>query len=148
MGHDVDHPLLHQRGQADGRAGVVGKDQERACVGNDPAVQRHAVHRRRHAVLANAVVDVVRCEVIRGDSAMVAGLGVVRAGQVGRAAEHGRHGRDQRFEHFARAGTGGEGRLIADRDLFDRFQRLAGGIGQRACVHGVELVGLRGCCQT
>ena len=43
VGQHVDHPLAHQRGQPDRRAHVVGEDEERAGVGDQPAVQRHAV---------------------------------------------------------------------------------------------------------
>ena len=48
----------HHGGQADGRAAIVREAQERAAIRDEAAVQRDAVHRRRHAVLAHAVVDV------------------------------------------------------------------------------------------
>ena len=56
--HHVDDALAHQRGEPDRRAAIIGEHQERAGIRNDAAMQRHAVHRRRHAVLADAVVDV------------------------------------------------------------------------------------------
>ena len=57
-----EHPegaQLHQRGHAQGVARVVGKGQESRAVGDVPAVQRDAVHDRRHAELAHAVEEVV-----------------------------------------------------------------------------------------
>ena len=63
MGHDIDDPHAHQRRQPDRAARVVGENQERAAIGDQAAVQREAVHRRRHAVLADAPVDVAAGEV-------------------------------------------------------------------------------------
>ena len=56
-------------------------------------MQRHAVHGRRHAVLAHAVMDEAAGEVGGADRRHRLGAGVVRAGQVGRAADHLRHRR-------------------------------------------------------
>ena len=47
----------HQRRQAQRGAQVVGEDQEGAGIGDDAAMQRHAVHGGRHAMLAHAPVD-------------------------------------------------------------------------------------------
>ena len=58
MGQHVDHPLAHDRAKPDRRPHVVGEDEERARVGDQAAVQRHPVSRSRHAVLANAEMDV------------------------------------------------------------------------------------------
>ena len=52
-----------------------------------PAVQRDAVHRRRHAELAHAVAQVVAGDAARQHARMAVKVGQVRAGQVGRAAE-------------------------------------------------------------
>ena len=71
VGHHVDHADAHQRGQTDRRAAVVGEDQEGAAVGDDAAVQRHAVHRRGHAVLAHAVMDVAAGVVVGASTAPV-----------------------------------------------------------------------------
>ena len=38
MSHHIDDPLLHQRGQADGRAAIIGEYEERARIGNDAAM--------------------------------------------------------------------------------------------------------------
>ena len=84
----MDDALAHQRRKPDRRPAVVREHQERAGVGDDAAVQRHAVHGRRHAVLAHAVVDEAAGEVGGRDRLHRLGLGVVRAGEVGRAADH------------------------------------------------------------
>src|SRR5215471_5569550 len=46
-----------------------------------------AVHRRRHAVLAHPVTEIAARKVAAADVLLVLGLGVVRWGQVGRAAD-------------------------------------------------------------
>ena len=48
-----------------GGTGVIGEHQEGAAGRNEAAVQRHPVHGRRHAVLADAVVDVAAIVVAR-----------------------------------------------------------------------------------
>ncbi len=58
VGEDADGAEMRQRRQSDGRAHVVGEDQERGPIGNNPAVIGHAVHRRAHRVLAHAEMDV------------------------------------------------------------------------------------------
>ena len=67
VGEHVDHPLPHQRRHPHAAAHVVGEDQEGAAVGDEPAVQRHAVHHRRHRMLAHAVVDVAAAVVAGND---------------------------------------------------------------------------------
>ena len=58
VGHHVDDRDAGERGDAHRRPGVVGEDEERARRPDEAAVERHAVHGRGHAVLADAVVDV------------------------------------------------------------------------------------------
>ena len=84
---DVDDADAHQSGEADRRTAIVREDQEAAGIGDQTAVQRDTVHGSGHAVLAHAVVDVAAGEVRRRNRLGLARLGVVRAGQVGRAAE-------------------------------------------------------------
>jgi hypothetical protein len=86
MGHHVLHRHAHQRREPHRGARVVGEAHEGAAIGPHAAMQRHAVHRRRHAVLADAVIDVAPLAVLGLEDAEIGGLGVVRAGQVGRAA--------------------------------------------------------------
>ena len=54
----VDHALVHQRAETDGRARIIREHQESARIRDDAAMQRHAVHRRGHAMLADAVIDI------------------------------------------------------------------------------------------
>ena len=56
--HDIDDRNAGQRRDAHRRARIVGEDQEGRAGRDEAAMQRDAVHRRRHAVLADAVVDV------------------------------------------------------------------------------------------
>ena len=58
MGHHVDDAGVLDRGQPHRATAIVGEHQEGAAIGDDPAVQRHAVHRRSHAELADAVIDI------------------------------------------------------------------------------------------
>ena len=83
VGHDKDRRDLHQGREAHGRAGIVGEAEEGAAIGADATVQRHAVHRRRHAVFADAPIDVASGAVVHVEDAEIVGFGVVGAGQVG-----------------------------------------------------------------
>ena len=58
-------------------------------------MQRHAVHGRRHAVLAHAVMDEAAGIIGGGEHRHALRPGVVGAGEVGRAADHFRHRRGQ-----------------------------------------------------
>ncbi len=107
MRHDEDGADAHQRGQPHGRPRIVREGQEGAAIRDDAAMQRQPVDGGRHAVLADAVVDVALAVVQRGDVLGLAGLGVVGAGQVGGAAD-------------------GLGHQPVD-DLQRHFRRLAGG---------------------
>ena len=49
MRHDIDDAQPHHRREPDGRPAIIGEDQERAAIGDDAAMRRHAVHRRGHA---------------------------------------------------------------------------------------------------
>ena len=105
--HDVDDALLHQRGEADRRAAVIREHEERAAVRDEAAVKGEAVHRGGHAVLADAVVDVVAGEVAALDGLLVVfGLGAVGAGEVGGAADQLRQRRKKLFERQLRPDSG------------------------------------------
>ena len=58
MRHHMDDADAHQRRQPDRGTAVVGKGEKRAAIGDKAAMQRDAVHRRRHGVLADAVMDI------------------------------------------------------------------------------------------
>jgi hypothetical protein len=111
VGADVDHPDAHQGGQPDRRAAVVGEDQEGAAVGDHPAVQGQAVHRRRHAELAHAIVHIAPGIVGGVEDGGVLDEGVVRAGQVGRAADQFGNVGEDFLQRRARVLAGGGGRL-------------------------------------
>ena len=49
MGQHIDDAQAHQRREADRAARIVGEDEEGAAIGHEAAMQRDAVHRRRHA---------------------------------------------------------------------------------------------------
>ncbi len=65
--HHVDDAHAHQCGKPDGRTALVGEGEKRAAVGNHAAVERKAVHRGRHAELADAIMDVGAGKVARAD---------------------------------------------------------------------------------
>ena len=93
-----------------------------------PPMQRHAVHRGGHAVLADAVVDEAAGVVGRRHRLHRLGAGVVGAGEVGRAADHLRHRRDDAFQ---RELAGGAGRDVL-RLLGEAFlHRADGGVRAR-----------------
>ena len=58
MGHDIDNPLFHRGRQSDRGPTVVSENQERAAIGNQPAMQGDPVHHGRHRVLANTIIDI------------------------------------------------------------------------------------------
>ena len=60
--HHVDDRDAGERRDAHGGAGIVGEDQEGGAGRHAAAMQRDAVHGRRHAVLADAVMDVAAAE--------------------------------------------------------------------------------------
>ena len=95
--HHEDRADLHHRRQADGRAAIVREAQERAAIGDQPAMQRDAVHRRRHAVLAHAVMHIGAVVFAGPDLDPALGLGVVRRRQIGRTAQQLRDGRNRWF---------------------------------------------------
>ena len=82
MGHHMDHPRTHQGAQTDRGTAVVGEHQERARIGDHAPVQGHAVHGRRHAELAHAVVDVAPGVIGGVKRAHALDDGIVGAGQV------------------------------------------------------------------
>ncbi len=122
---DEDHALLHQRRHAHGVARVVGEHQERAAVRDESAVQRDAVHDRGHAELAHAVVQVVAADVVAGNGLRPLVVRVVRAGQVGRSAEHLGNRGAEHVEHLLRRRTRRQGRGLFLRGRDELLDRLA-----------------------
>jgi hypothetical protein len=146
--HHVDNALVHQRAKADGRAGIVREDEEGARVGNDAAVQRHAVHRRRHRMLADAPVHIT-AGIVVGSERHFGGrrARVVGAGEVGRPAHHFGNLLGQKFKRGAGPFAGGVslGRfdnllLVSVDGRGDIVRQLAGegGFERRTLVRSVE----------
>ena len=115
MRHHIDDARLHEGGQPDRRAAVIGEDKESAAIGDDPSMQRHAVHGCRHAMLADAVIDVAAAVVGGGQWLQLLRLGVVGAGEVGRTADGFRHRGIDHVECILRGIAGGEcGRVLGE----------------------------------
>ena len=136
VGHHEHHPQPHQGGQADRGAAVVAEHHEGAAIGNDAAMQGHAVHRRGHAMLADAVAHIASGEIARRDVLEILGAGVVRGRQVGAAAdgvaELGVDDLQRLLAHLAGAGVGFFG-----RQLFLQRRHGGGEPGRNDIVDGV-----------
>ena len=114
---DVGDRQLHERGQPDGAAHVVGEGEERAAVDAGAAVQRDAVHDRAHGVLADAEVQRapvgaagphLGLPVGRQERRFALDRGVVALGEVGRAAPQLGQLRVEGGEHLAGGLAGGD----------------------------------------
>ena len=93
-----------------------------------------AVHRRRHAVLAHAVMDIAAGIVAGAHLFLVLGPGVVRGRQIGRAADQLGHHRDSASSTVARG--------LAGRDLGVRPAKSAQSVGDRIVEAGGQLAAL------
>ena len=133
---DMHHAQLHQRRHADRVAAVVAEGQKSAAIGNEAAVQRNAVHDRRHAELAHTVVDVATTVAIpakvEAQVRRTFGVCQIRAGEIGRAAQHfgqgGREGFKRELRGLARSHgfrLGVSGDCAVDGDLVEIFRQLA-----------------------
>ena len=65
VGEHIDHLRAGHGGQADGRAHVIGKSEERARVGHHAAMVGQAGHDGAHAVLPDAIADILAREIAR-----------------------------------------------------------------------------------
>ena len=83
MGHHVDHAFPRERAEADRGTAIIREHEERARIGNNAAVQRHAIHRRGHPVLTHAVMDKATGIIAGREDCHAFGPGIVGAGQVG-----------------------------------------------------------------
>ena len=124
MRHDVDDAHAHQRGQSYGGTTIIGEHQERAGIGDDAAMQRHAVHGGGHAVFAHAVVDETAGVIGRAHRRHRFGARVVGAGEIGRAADHFRQCRDQALECEFASRAGGDVLRRGGEALLDRTHRV------------------------
>ena len=109
VGKDIDDRPAHHGRQTNGRAHIVGKDQEGAAVGAHAAVGRQPVEDGSHAVLSHAKVEVGAAKVASLHGLGTRRAGFVAAGQVSRAAQqHGQMRRDG-VQYLAGGNAGGEG---------------------------------------
>ena len=98
---------FHQRGHAQGVAGVFAEHQEGGAEGAQAAVQRHAVDDGGHAELAHAVVDVVAA-VLFGNGNAARPVGQVGRGKVGGAAHQLGQQAGQDFDAVLAGFAGGD----------------------------------------
>ena len=92
---------------------VVAEHEERAADGEHAAVHGHAVHRRGHAVLADAEVDLAAGRFSGGLHAVVLDDGPGVAGEVGAAGHESGHDVDEGVDARAVGAAGGD--LVAHR---------------------------------
>ena len=131
MRHHKHRGHTHQRSKAHRRAGIIGKAHERTAIGPHAAMQHHAVHRRCHAMFADAEIDVAAFAVFGAEHAQIGGFGVVGSGQISRSADGFGHDRVDGLQDFLGGRTGGEFGGICAGGFLDRFDH----IGQfRRCV--------------
>ena len=117
MGHDVDHPGLLKRREADRGPGVIGEDQEGAAIGDHAAVQRHAVHRRGHPELANPVIEIAAGIILFRQRLLILCFGIVRTREVGRAADRLGQERVDRPKRHLRSLARGDLLRVGDQAL-------------------------------
>ena len=140
MGHHIDDPLAHQCGEADRRPAIIGEDEEGPAIGDEAAMERDAVHRRGHAMLAHAIIDIAAGIIGRAHRRHVLGLGIVRAGEIGRAADElGQH-RHQPLQHVLRGLAGGQLRRLGDEAALQPRDRGLEAFGQNALDAAVEFL--------
>ena len=134
--HRVD---VAERGQARGRPHVVGEHQERRAVGAGEPVHRHRVDDVAHRVLTDAEVqraaagasgEVVAAALLGDEGVDALHRGVVRAGEVGRAAPQLGHRGRQRVEHLSGRRARGQRAGLEDRERL--VEALGGLLGQDA----------------
>src|SRR5918995_122510 len=92
------HALLHERRHAHGIAVVVAKSKKSTAVGNESAMQAHAVHDRGHPELTHAIAHVIASAVAARDDAAFE-VRQVRSGEIGRAAKSFGQGWREAVEH-------------------------------------------------
>ena len=140
VGQHEDPPEPHEGGHPDRVPRVVGEDEERSRVGDDPAVEGHPVHDRAHRELAHPEVEVVPVRRVAGDGPRPRPAGQVRSREVGGAADELREAGGEAFECVLRRLAGGGGRALAV-DLRDGGRARARPVaGESAAKPPVQLV--------
>ncbi len=108
VGEHEQDSNLHQRCHAQRVARIVRERKEGPAVGNQPAVQCHAVHDRRHAELAHAVINIVAAAAF-ADAFRSRPQREIRAGQVGRTTHQLRQRGCKCFDRVLRSLATGDG---------------------------------------
>ena len=143
MRQHMDGPGAHQRGQTQRGPQVIGEDQKSAGIGDDAAMQRHAVHRGCHAMLAHAPMDIAPGIIARTHGRNALHIGVVRAGEVGRTADHLGHRGHQRGQRLLAGDAGADlGFALGDGGAV-RIQGIRPALGQAAGHRALEFGLLR-----
>ena len=114
MGKHIQHTLTHQRRHTHRITGVLHEDQEGRTVGDEAAVQRHAVHDRAHAEFTYAVVHVVTRGIRRLNALAAGPQGQVGPGQIGRAAKQLRQQRTKGIQTVLAGLAAGDGLALGD----------------------------------
>ncbi len=149
MGHDVNHTSLGEGRQTNRCPHVIGKDQEGGTVGNQAAVQVHAVEDSTHTVLTHTKAEVTPCVGTRLKIRQTFHVGHVGVSQIRRTTQQfGHYGRKSIQGCFgelpgriAQLGDRGKGFLPALRQLtghhalkFSRFGGVGRFVGCKALV--------------
>jgi hypothetical protein len=102
-----DRRDMRDRRDADGRLHVIREDQERAAIGDHPAVQVQAIQRGAHRMLAHAKTQVASCRVILLEIASFLELRIVGRRQVCRTADELGKLPGYGIQYFSGGGTRG-----------------------------------------
>ena len=148
MGQHLDVAGAHEGGQPQGRAHVVGEDEEGGARGDQPPVQAHAIDGGSHAMLANAPMDEATRKLARRNRGCGGDLGVVGPREIGGARHQlGQSGGDGR-DHGFRSLAGGDLAGVFRRLALERQHGFAKGRRQVARQAALELalvrIGLKG----
>ena len=145
VGHHMDDAQPHQRRKTDRRPAVVGEGEKGAAIGDESAMQREAIHRGGHAVLANSVVDVAAGERTTRHRSLRFGMREVRMRQVRRAADQSGNCPGNAVEHLLRGLPRRQLRTLAGKALaqFRRGLGIGGRQGNGLALD--EKVALPGC---
>ncbi len=140
----MDDAQPHQGRKTDRRPAVVGEGEKGAAIGDESAMQREAIHRGGHAVLADAVVDVVAGERATRDRSLRLGVREVRMRQVRRAADQSGNCPGNAVEHLLRGLPRRQLRTLAGKALAQFRRGLGIGLRQGNGLALDEQLALRG----
>ena len=105
------------------RTRIIGEAHECATVWADAAVQDHAVHRRGHAVLTDAPVNVAPFAIVRVEHAHITGLGIVRPCEIRGTTNSFLHDRVHNLQRHLRGFARCHFWCALSNLFFERFDR-------------------------